>query len=541
MMRTIFVLLAFAQTIFAQTPAAASGRVEGQLIDAGTGEGIRKGWVTLRGGTAGYTAISDSNGNFVFEDVDPGRYSLTAEHSAYLRSSGAGQITVAAGEIVKAPRMALTAQAVISGKVTDEGGDPLPGGVQVQVSRWRWDSQTGVRTLTQVKQTGADDQGNFRLSGLPSGTYFLSAYGGRTTAAFDDRTVMRGSQAYTTTYYPGVSAPDSATPIVVAAGSEMANMNLNLRKVSVSRIRGTARDIGSGEMGNQIALHLIPQGAYPVSPVTNDAVAVVQNGVFEFPRVTAGSYIILAPDNPASGHLVGRYDLSVAQADVNGILFPLGPGAAIEGHFKMDSGEGAPAGIGFGLRSADGAGVHVDSRPDGKDASPRASGIPPGRYWVDVRTGPNSANAYVKSIHFGEADATLKPIEIVGGAQPALDVLISSNGGTVSGTIRNEKGDTAAAAQVILAPASRELGDVQRLVKSAAASQGTFRFAGIAPGDYLVLGLEGGDAGALRDPAFREAIADRGVKVTVREGSMVAIEVPVIPENVGAAALAKLQ
>jgi hypothetical protein len=552
MVRTILVLLAFCPSILPQAPAATSGRVEGQLVDAGSGEGIRKGWLTLRAatGAAGYTTISDSSGNFVFEDVDPGRYSLSAEHASYLRSTNiSGQVAVSAGEIVKAGRIALTAQGVLSGRVTDESGDPLPGGVQVQVSRWRWDMQTGVRTLTQIKQTGADDQGNFRLSGLAAGNYFLSAYGGRTTAAFDDRTVMRGSEAYTTTYYPGAFAPDGATPISVAAGGEVANVSLNLRKVRVARLRGTARDVASGEMANQIALHLIPEGAYAISPLTNDAVAVVQNGVFEFPRVMAGSYSIVAPDNAGSAHLVGRYDVAVGEADVDGILVPLGPGAAVEGRFHpVDSGEPALAGFSFSLRSADGVGLNLVSKPDGTDSMPRASGIPPGRYWIDVgnATGSagayvKSANAYVKSIHFGQVDATLKPIDIGTGSQPALDVVIAPNGGTISGTVRNDKGDSVAASQVVLAPASRDLGNVQRLVKNSAAAQGTFRFPGVAPGDYLLLALDGGQTGALRDPAFREAMADQGVKVTVTEGSTLTIDVPLIPETISAAALAKLQ
>jgi hypothetical protein len=356
--------------------------------------------------------------------------------------------------------------------------------------------------------------------------------------------VMRGSEAYATTYYPGASAPDGATPITVAAGTETANMNLNLRRVCVSRIRGTARDISSGEPVNQIALHLVPQGAYPVSPVTNDAVAVVQNGAFEFPRVTAGNYIIVAPDNAGSARLVGRYDVAVAEADINGILIPLSTGAMVEAHFKMDSGEPAPAGVGFSLRSADGAGLNVASRPDAADVTPHASGIPPGRYWVDVRGDPRADrgvnNTYVKSIHFGQADATLKPVDVGSGAQPVLEVLISPNGGTVAGTVRNDKGDAVAASQVVLAPVSLDLGGVQRLIKSVVGSPAAFSFSGVAPGDYLVLALQGGDAGALRDPAFREAIADQGVKVTVEEGSKLSVDVPLIPESAGAAALAKL-
>ena len=147
----------------------------------------------------------------------------------------------------------------------------------------------------------------------------------------------------------------------------------------------------------------------------------------------------------------------------------------------------------------------------------------------------------MKSIRFGDADATFKPIDIGAGPQSVLEVSISSNGGTVAGAVRNDKGDSVPAAQVVLAPSSSDLGSIQRLVKTAAAAQGTFSFSGVAPGDYLLLALEGGEIGALRDPAFRDALADRGMKVTVQEGSMLTVDVPLIPEAIGAAALSKLQ
>jgi len=235
---------------------------------------------------------------------------------------------------------------------------------------------------------------------------------------------------------------------------------------------------------------------------------------FKAPRRSCGPAATSAPDRAGPARAAGSVGL---------------PGGA------------APAGFGFGLRSADGAGLHVDARPEGPDATLRATGIPPGRYWVDVRPAPRSANAYVKSIRFGETEATLKPVDIGSGPQAALEVLISPNGGTVAGTVRNDKGDSVAALQVVLAPASRDLGNVQRLVKNAAAPQGTFSFSGVAPGDYLLLALEGGETGALRDPAFRDAIADQGVKVTVQESSMLTIDVPLILESIGAAALSKLQ
>jgi hypothetical protein len=138
-------------------------------------------------------------------------------------------------------------------------------------------------------------------------------------------------------------------------------------------------------------------------------------------------------------------------------------------------------------------------------------------------------------------DLTYKPLEVSSGALPPLEVLISPNGGNVSGTVRNDKGDASAASQVVLAPTSPQLGEIVLLVKSSTANRdGAFRFAGVAPGEYLVLAFEDIEAGAPRDPAFRAAIASKGVKVTVQEGSKLNLDVPLISSEIAAAALAKL-
>ena len=518
----------------AQSPPQGMARVEGQLVDAASGERVRKAWLTLRGAgpnQMGYTAVSDSTGFFAIDGIQPGRYSLTAEHAAYLRATiGGGQLNLLAGQTVKVGRTLLTPHAVISGRVLDEDGDPLPIGVQVQVSRWRWDPQTGQRVLTQLKQTPADDQGNFRLAGLPSGRYYLSAYGGRTTVAFDDRTVMPHAEAYTTTFYPGTSDPGSATAVPLVAGQELRDVNLRLRKTRTVRIRGTARDLSSGETVNQVALRLVPLSAYPTSPLTNDAVAVVQNGSFEFPRVQSGNYAIVSAD-ATPGRSLGRYDLTVADGDLDGITVNLSPGAFIDCRIKMESNEPPQAAFQCGLRSTDATRLNPQSKPDAKDSPARIAGIVAGHYWVDYRGDNRSLpDTYVKAIHLGDADVTYKPIDVAGSAQPVLEFLISKNGGTVSGMVRDQKGEARAATQVVLAPVADNLGEITRLVKlSAADPQKGFRIAGVAPGDYLILAFENADVGALRDPLFRKAFAEKGVKVTVEEKSNLTLDVPLIP------------
>ena len=88
---------------------------------------------------------ADANGKFVFEDVLPGRYTLSAERTGFLRQNygarGAAPgspgvvLTLAAGQIMKDLNFKLVPQGVIAGRVTDSDGDPMPG-LEVWVSHF---------------------------------------------------------------------------------------------------------------------------------------------------------------------------------------------------------------------------------------------------------------------------------------------------------------------------------------------------------------------------------------------------------------------
>ncbi len=89
-------------------------------------------------------------------------------------------VDVAAGE-VKRVDFALPRGAVISGRVTDDTGEPLPG-VNVTALRFHYTSN-GVRLFpgNAMPFSGrTDDRGDFRLPGLSPGTYVIAADFGRT-------------------------------------------------------------------------------------------------------------------------------------------------------------------------------------------------------------------------------------------------------------------------------------------------------------------------------------------------------------------------
>src|ERR1700687_3866763 len=158
----ILLLIPLTTLALAQTPPAQpqdQGRIEGILVNQVNGQPLRKGTVALRVMVTGpqpagasapnsYSVTSDAEGKFVFEQVDPGRYSLMADRPGYIRatyrSSGGPSINVGPGQVVKNIRFAITPQGVIAGRVVDEDGDPI---TEVRVSAMRWMISNGVRRL----------------------------------------------------------------------------------------------------------------------------------------------------------------------------------------------------------------------------------------------------------------------------------------------------------------------------------------------------------------------------------------------------------
>src|SRR5205809_6095856 len=151
-----------AATLLAQTPArrpqqpntaaqpaekeVPGGSVEGQVLNAVTGEPLRKVNLALMpqqsrqgGPPSPYSGATDANGQFVMKDIRPGQYGLMAERNGFVRTSYGSRnqmqqgspLTVASEQTVKGIVIRMQPHAVISGRILDEDGEPVPH-VQVQ-------------------------------------------------------------------------------------------------------------------------------------------------------------------------------------------------------------------------------------------------------------------------------------------------------------------------------------------------------------------------------------------------------------------------
>ena len=130
---------------------------------------------------------TDDTGRFAFPDLPAGRYTITAEKPAYVKSyygskrAGLGPampIALAEGQRLIDVRSPLLRGAVIEGTVFDENDVPM---ADAQVSVHQPVLLNGERKLVSPpgsQWTTTDDRGIYRVYGLAPGEYTVRAGGG---------------------------------------------------------------------------------------------------------------------------------------------------------------------------------------------------------------------------------------------------------------------------------------------------------------------------------------------------------------------------
>src|ERR1700744_5641001 len=168
-----FLLLLICRCLMAQQSS-----VEGISIDALTGQPLAGVHITMRpvthAGAASdqaWGAISGKDGHFSITTMPPATYVLTAGHNGYVQVPGKEDgITLKPGEQLTGLNVGLTPEAVISGRVLDDNGDPVPQ-VQVDAVSAAGSDHFGMEF---GRHERTDERGRFRMTG-PSGKDYIKA------------------------------------------------------------------------------------------------------------------------------------------------------------------------------------------------------------------------------------------------------------------------------------------------------------------------------------------------------------------------------
>ena len=526
-------------------------QVEGTVVNAITGEPLKKAHLTLRpvGMPNGvpYGTMTDAGGHFLIDDVDPGRYNFSASRNGFVNQNYSPQggtnrstpLTLGNGQKLKEIVFKLTPQGVISGRILDEDGEPLAN-VAVQAMVYRY--QRGRRQLMGQNGTSTNDLGEFRLHSLPPGKYVVSAsYRSRDMFTMTPERVVGGAQAvqaadegYATTYYPSSTNSDGASVVEITPGAQVSGINITLARIRTVRIKGHVNLGAATGARRNINIMLMPRDSSMFAGPRAFARVMDDKGNFEMRSVSPGSYTLRADYREDNRQYSARLPLQVGDSNVEGVELELQPPAEIEGQVVIEGNgslNGARLNVNLQPRTP-GAMMGGAGGPVKDDQTFKLMNVSPDVFDISVFGLPEGF--YLKSVRLGEQDVTETGVDFTQGASAAkITVVINPNGGQIDGAVQNAKGDAAIGATVTLVP-DADHRSISWLYKTANTDQnGRFTMKGVRPGEYKIYAWEDIEPGAAQDPDFVKPHESAGEAVSVKESSHETVQLKVVPAENG--------
>lgn len=494
-----------AQTNSSATPQQ-PGQITGHVYRADNNEPIPRAMVSLTptgGRNVTVTASpqstrTDATGAYTFTAVIPGNYILSAQHSGLitgffsrtLNSNNPETITVAAGETVSKIDIRLLAAAVISGTVLDEDNQPLEG---AQVSAVRMRYQKGGQQFEQpLKSVSADDQGNFRLYGLPEGNYFVRV---------DNRNMgmQSGEAGFRSAYYPGTPNIESAQRLKATAGAETSGVRFAIGAQSTFTISGSVIDNSDSPGQRRYMVTAIRTSEGESVGVSNQA---TNDSSFAIRGVPSGDYLLtarsLTPPAPVqiagpngttqisqranSGTVMVRVSESDARVNIS-----ISGMAEVDGKILIENANGqSVSGIRVTLQSQSFVVGNASSNA-GTDQNGvfKIQNLQTGSYLFSI-AGRN--DMYLKQAACSGRDYTYQPLTIDSGLTVAdCTLTLATDTAVMTGQVLDSN-KPAPDMVVIAVPQSLALRRIARYTMTANTdANGTFKISGMIPGDYLVL------------------------------------------------------
>jgi hypothetical protein len=461
--------------------------VRGRVTDAETGAPMRRVTLSLSlvGGRAQVDTTSDADGSFEFTRVPAGSYSLLADpmgtttHRPASYGAVPGKppgrrstIVLRDGQLFENADIALPRSFVISARVVDEAGDPVPD-VQVAATAFDGDARS-TRTRT------TDDRGMVRLWGYAPGAYRV--------CAMPDNAPQRGTaEAFIRTCYPSAISVSEAQPLVVT-NADSPEVEIRLRRSRLFRISGFVLD-ASGALATSASVSLVTVDDDSYSSRSVQA----EGGAFSVHGVVPGQYYIKADVGHAfssdDGTRQSGYSAAHVQtSDVENLAVLLSPASTVRGRLVFDGGPAPPmAGVMVQANPVPNTIAIVGARGDAvrvnADLTFELRGLF-GPHTVQV----NGFRGWVTASMRYRGDERLNvPTEFRAGADEAtLDIVLTNRQATLIARVFDDKGQAVEDGRLVLFPADARQWDVASAVRSATRRGGGYEVSGLRPAEYLV-------------------------------------------------------
>jgi protocatechuate 3,4-dioxygenase beta subunit len=517
--------------------------MRGQIVTADNGSPIRRAQVRVMSPNAreGRVATTDAQGRFEIRELPAGRYTITASKGGFVslqfgqrRPSESGTpIELGDGQTLDKISIALPRGSVLGGRITDEFGEPV---ANASVTAWRYAYAGGARRMMPAPGANArdttDDQGGFRLFGLPPGEYYISAM--LRSGGPEVTDPMGEPSGYAATYYPGTTNIAEAQRVTLAVSQEHTAVHFGLIATRLVRVSGQVI-MSTGAPATNGMVMLAPTsssgGRAMIMQQGGAGNRIDQSGTFRLSNVAPGRYQVQARAGGRDGELA-RMDLVVGTEDVEGLTLVTAPGTVINGSVVSDTGEA------FDFRSSQLQVAARTATPDMPGIGGGPGGSRVGDDWsftirnvtdpIVIR--PSAPQGWMlKSVFLNGQDITDTAMEFPPGqAVSGVQIVMTRKVASVSGAITDARGNPVLDATVVVFPANDKLWTYQsRFIKAARPDQdGRYQVSSLpSPEQYLVVAVQGLEDGQAGDPEFLASIRNNAAKFDLGEGETRAVDV----------------
>ena len=396
----IVLLCSNGTSLQAQQKSEGHYRISGTVVSAATGEPLDRASITLALSSNFSTVQSTQtgpDGHFAFDHLSATKYALTGSRRGFITASydehEQYSTAIVTGEGLASENLILrlVPEAVISGVVTEDSGDPVE---NARVSLYRQTHDSGIEKIQIAAGTNTDDTGAYEFPSLAPGDYFIAASGrpwyadtgagpmlvSDTSEAPKEITHSRLDLVYATTFYADVTNSDDATPIPSKGGDKIQiNFALHAQPALHLLVHTPVPDGPQPIMGPPPAL---AQQIFGTSEFAETNSRVIAPGLTEI-SVAPGEYQLHLGGGPTSpAERLTSINISSDQSvDASaGVTM-----ANVSGKLAMASGEALPQNTVISLTSSDGQ--NANGSGVNKEGNFELANIPPGKYrlngWIN--------------------------------------------------------------------------------------------------------------------------------------------------------------
>jgi len=487
--------------------------------------------------------ITGDDGRFEFH-VPAGKYELFAAKRGYIAASYnqhdqfSTAIVTGADLDTENLVLRLAADAVLTGRVLDEVGDPVR---HAQVTVYREFHAQGVSRVVSFRTSVTDDQGRYEVTPLNEGTYFVSAKASPWYAVHPQPQVEAGSPrfggwiatgpggvypvdavqeplgvettqfpshvdpsfdvAYAITYYGDVTESDEATPIPVRGGDRL-EADIHLNPVPAMHLL-----LHVATEGSSVSLPGLEKPAFQNLETINSEIVGIAPGVFELTGVAAGRYSVVIRD-PGGEMKIAESNLSSGELDLSSAK----PTSKITAKVQIEGTPTIPAPFQVAMRNGNGRPKvsQVDAKGEANFANVGA-----GKYdfaaWSETQRYSVVRIATEGGVISGRS-LNVSPTVTPGAS---LNITLSLLGGsvTVEGYAKRD-GKAASGVMIVLVPKNPSE-NRDRFRRDQSDLDGSFGLPNVIPGEYSIVAIDDGWDLDWAEPSVIAAYLPKGQTIEV--------------------------